>query len=638
MGACEPEPVTDRGWFTEPARRAMLVHTRTFGRYTGDEPAVRSEKLYSEINTLGRYSVTKNIEVTVVDTAGVPVPRADVRYLLYNYAEFYPLASLKSDNIGISRFTTGLGSLLIWADDGSQYGFTLASPSDTSVLVTISSIHSSVTINADLFAPPLLTPFPGIEEVLVIQNNLMLNKEDSIRQSRINSWMTDVSASELSSSSGIAEEHITKLLHSSMGNYKEIASFISGAGRKADLALRLLENISEKDLRDTPHDILNDHLANVIMKPDTMEEQFYDKWILSPRVDNEILTPFRSALKNIPEDLYGSFAARPEEIAAWIDTAITVNDTDNYYGTPVVPAGVMKLRAADRHSRDIFFVALSRTMGHAARLAPGTGRPQYHEESEWHDVHFSDDIRATGEKGYVTFFSEEKTPVPQYHIHFTLAVLENGRYKTLDYGDEVKINDLPGRLPLAPGRYMLTTGNRDENGNVLASVSFLDLLPGEDARVEVKLRDKEDKTLSAGKIDLERTIPVQTGEKIDLKALAGKGIVLIWIEPGKEPTRHILNDLPQMKKEFDVWGGNFIFLFNPATTPGSFKPEEIKGMPGKSIFTPDKDLTLMLSSLGGAAADHPLPVVACCDSIGNILFLSEGYRIGTGEQILKNIR
>jgi hypothetical protein len=93
-----------------------------------------------------------------------------------------------------------------------------------------------------------------------------------------------------------------------------------------------------------------------------------------------------------------------------------------------------------------------------------------------------------------------------------------------------------------------------------------------------------------------------------------------------------------MKKEFDVWGGNFIFLFNPATTPGSFKPEEIKGMPGKSIFTPDKDLTLMLSSLGGAAADHPLPVVACCDSIGNILFLSEGYRIGTGEQILKNIR
>jgi hypothetical protein len=331
-------------------------------------------------------------------------------------------------------------------------------------------------------------------------------------------------------------------------------------------------------------------------------------------------------------------AARPEAIAAWIDTAVTVTETENYYGTPVVPAGVMKLRTADRHSRDIFFVALCRTTGHAARLAPGTGRPQYNEAGEWHDVLFSDDIMATGEKGYVTFFSGEKSLVPQYHIHFTLAVLENGRYKTLDYGYEVKINDLPGRLPLAPGRYMLTTGNRDENGNVLASVSFFDLSPGEDAMVEVKLRHKEEKTLSAGKINLERPIPSLKGEKFDLKSLADKGIVLIWIEPGKEPTRHILNDLPQLKKEFDDWGGNFILLVDPATTSMSFKPEEIKGLPGKSIFAPDKDLTMMLSSLGGGAADHPLPVVVCCDSIGNILFLSEGYRIGTGEQILKNIR
>lgn len=278
-----------------------------------------------------------------------------------------------------------------------------------------------------------------------------------------------------------------------MGNYRAIASFIAHAGDKADLAIRLLENVSEKDLRDTPENVLNDHLDYAPEKPVMMDDQFFDMYILSPRVDNEILTPFRSALKNIPEELPGSFAAGPEEITGWIDTAVTVTETDNYYGTPVIPGGVLKLRSADRHSRDIFFVALCRTIGHPARLAPGTGRPQYHMAGEWYDVFFSDDIRPTGENGYVTFFSEEKSPVPQYHIHFTLAVLENGRYKTLDYGYEVKINDLPGRLPLAPGRYMLTTGNRDENGNVLASVSFFDLSPGENATVEVKLRHKMDK-------------------------------------------------------------------------------------------------------------------------------------------------
>lgn len=493
MGACEPEPVTDRGWFTEPARRAMLVHTKAFGRYTGDEPVVKREKLFSEINTLGRYSVTKNIEVSVVDTTGVPVPRASVRYLLFNYAEFYPLASLKSDNNGTSSFTTGLGSLLIWADDGSRYGFTLAAPEDTTVKVTLSSVHSYAAINADLFAPEEPEPFPAVDEQLVMQNNLLLSSEDSIRQSYISSWMSDVSAGDISSSTGIAEDRITKVLGTSMGNYRAIASFISGAGEKADLAIRLLENVSEKDLRDTPEAVLDDHLANAPEKPAMMDEQFFDMWILSPRVDNEILTPFRSALKKMPEALSGNLTAGPEEIAAWIDTAITVTETDNYYGTPVIPAGVMKLRYADRHSRDILFVTLCRTTGYAARLAPGTGRPQYHKEGEWHDVFFSDDIRPTVEKGYVTFFSGEKSPVPLYHIHFTLAVLENGRYKTLDYGYEVKINDLAGRLPLATGRYMLTTGNRDEKGNVLASVSFFDLSPGEDARVEVILRHSEER-------------------------------------------------------------------------------------------------------------------------------------------------
>jgi transglutaminase-like putative cysteine protease len=110
MGACEPEPVPDRGWFTEPARRAMLIHTRAFGRYNGTEPLVRNDKLYSEINVLDRYAPVKKLRVTVTDSTGVPVPGAEVGYLLYNYAEFYPLARLKCNAAGESIFTTGKGS------------------------------------------------------------------------------------------------------------------------------------------------------------------------------------------------------------------------------------------------------------------------------------------------------------------------------------------------------------------------------------------------------------------------------------------------------------------------------------------------------------------------------------------------
>ena len=115
MGACEPEPVLDRGWFTEPARRAMLVHTKSFGASLGNENAINRYKNYTDVNNLSKYAVTKKIFVKVLDKDEYPVKDAKVEYQLYNYAEFYPLAVVPTDENGISRFETGLGDLLIWA-------------------------------------------------------------------------------------------------------------------------------------------------------------------------------------------------------------------------------------------------------------------------------------------------------------------------------------------------------------------------------------------------------------------------------------------------------------------------------------------------------------------------------------------
>ena len=40
LGACEPEPDLNMGWFAGPAKRAMLVHTRAYGYYFGNEPVI----------------------------------------------------------------------------------------------------------------------------------------------------------------------------------------------------------------------------------------------------------------------------------------------------------------------------------------------------------------------------------------------------------------------------------------------------------------------------------------------------------------------------------------------------------------------------------------------------------------------
>jgi hypothetical protein len=296
------------------------------------------------------------------------------------------------------------------------------------------------------------------------------------------------------------------------------------------------------------------------------------------------------------------------------------------------------LRRADSHSRDIFTVALCRNAGVPARLAPGTGRPQYHVNGRWHNVWFDDEEIPSGSVGYITFSSDLADPVPEYHVHFSLARIDRGKYQTLKYEYGTRVSDMSKLIPLDPGQYMLTTGNRDENGNVLSSLTFFTLAPGEEKTVAVRLRELEETSAISGTADLAGELRLISGGTLSPLSVAEKGLVFIWIEPGREPTRHILNDLPRLKSEFDAWGGYFIFLTDPERTPPGFSTDQISGTAENTLFAEDSGLAFMASALGTGSSGRPMPVVLCCDSTGNILFSSEGYRIGTGEQILKKIR
>lgn len=67
LGACEPEPVLNLGWFNGPAYRGMLMHTKAFGRYNGPEEVMEETDAYTEINVIDNYAPTAKAYVTVVD-------------------------------------------------------------------------------------------------------------------------------------------------------------------------------------------------------------------------------------------------------------------------------------------------------------------------------------------------------------------------------------------------------------------------------------------------------------------------------------------------------------------------------------------------------------------------------------------
>ncbi len=123
MGACEPDTDLDRGWFSEPSQRTMLIHTRTYGHYFGTEEVLDAQDRFSELNLTANYAVTKQITVQVNNGDGTPANSAKVEFKLYNYAEFYPLATILTDNMGAAKFTTGLGDLMVWASRDGYFAF-----------------------------------------------------------------------------------------------------------------------------------------------------------------------------------------------------------------------------------------------------------------------------------------------------------------------------------------------------------------------------------------------------------------------------------------------------------------------------------------------------------------------------------
>ncbi len=495
MGACEPEPVLDRGWFTEPARRAMLVHTKSFGAYMGDENIINKHINYTNVNNLDKYAVTKKIFVKVINKDDAPVSNALVEFQLYNYAEFYPLAVIPTDENGVCQFETGLGDLLIWAHKDDDFDFKKISvnETDTLKLKLNNELNGRSSIDLDLDVPIVRSALPGPAQELIEQNSERINKENIIRQKYIDSWMKPADAKALAITLHIDSARVVRIIDRSMGNYKEISLFLSETPDSLlKFALSLLEILPDKDLRDVKRSTLSDHLRNSLLHRSIGAEagnKMFLEYILNPRIANELLIPWRHYfLTKLPSQLVIKASGDPAIIIQYLNEKIIIADDENYYNTPITPVGVNELKVSDSGSRAICFVAICRSLGIPSRLEPGRNVPQYFFNKKWNDVYFSDQKQPDQNKGYLKLQSTDTKPVPEYYIQFTLARFERGRYNTLEYDYNKKITSFTEELPLPPGHYMLVTGNRLSDSKILSNISFFELSENEHKTVDVKIR------------------------------------------------------------------------------------------------------------------------------------------------------
>ncbi|MCR5179783.1 MAG: transglutaminase-like domain-containing protein [Bacteroidaceae bacterium] len=664
LGACEPEPVLDMGWFNESASRGMLMHTRVFGDYQGPEEVVGREYSQTEINVTKNYAPTRKIIVEVLDEKGRPVSGADVEFKLYNYAEYYTVARKSTDSLGRARLTAGLGDMLVWATAPSATSSSstrkggVAFQQVSFATDSLVRLHLSPTLPdslaqglpIDVTPPKAKASAPIINTKLRAENNRQLALEDSIRRAYE------------------ATMHDSR----SRGNYQTIKAFRDSAAclGKSEAAEDLITILPDKDLQDATLDVLLDNLPvgqTHYADSGTTEGIPADirlPYQLSPRIERERLTAFKQPLRRA----FKNYTV--EKLIAWTRDNIQLVDDQNPRNLRMQPLGVYRNRVADALGRDIFFVAACRALDIPARIHEINGKVQYYGATDsiyyWHDVSFEpvkprkNTAQPSSQQGTLrlTFVPTPRLPDVKYYTHFTLSQInEHQQPQLLTFPEEATFkNTFATGTPLDAGTYLLTTGVRMANGSVRSLLRTFTIAPDSITTLPLELREATDAVAVIGSLNaenlyqplsLEEDSVFVSGSPTSLLATCGRGYyVLGLIAPNQEPTTHALLDLALVRDELKGWRRKIVLLFDDAEAARRFNfalftsptTADNKRLPSTVVWGHDLQGTIkaeIMEQLHLTSA--AMPIFLICDSFNRVVFVQQGYTIGLGGQLLKVI-
>ena len=620
LGACEPEPVLDLGWFNEPASRALLLHTRVFGNYDGPEEVISRNDYFTEINVVDNYGKTAKTTFTVVDADGTPQPGLTVEFKIYNYAEFCTVVRKTTDENGQTWLTSGLGCMMAYAAKDGHFGFQVFKSGEQDE-VTITLDHQEGTEDSfefDMVPPEPSALSPEVTPEMRAENDSRVHYEDSLR----NAYIADCKKAQQEIIGNTGNKTLGSIYEKAWGNYQTIADFVKYAQDKQQeiKAVNLLSNISDKDLRDISLEVLKDHLDHtpgLEQSIISMPPEHYEQYILSPRISNEMIVPWRQALAGFfPEEERREYHDNPVLLVDWVKRNITVNDESNPQRIPISPLGVMNARKADRHSRDIFFVAMARSLGIAAQINPVNGNVQYYSKNQWINVDFEATEPNNAKTGYLDLRYEKpiaSVTDPKYYTHFSIKKFDGNSFRLLAYDakdpgidDGLTLSTFDHPTPLDEGYYILTSGTRLEDGTALTHSEFFTITAGETTQVNLILRQPQAKTEILGQLQA----------KPDFVKTEGC-YILGYLDRDSEPTTHALLDIEAFKDRFEE-SGTPVFL----CYANEDQDEVLWNNLAESLHLNKKTL----------------PVFIIANEKNEVVFFKQGYTIGLGEQLYQSLR
>ncbi|MGV8984046.1 transglutaminase domain-containing protein [Clostridium sp.] len=655
LGACEPEPVLDKGWFSAAASRAMVIHSRVFSDYFKNEDVISKNKAVITINCISRYADSKALYVKVVNSKNKPIEGVGVRFEILNYSEFTPIARLHTDEKGLAHINIGLGIIAIHVVKNDRFICRIVDTKVSSEIIF--NIDNAVDYEEEMSGLDIDIVPPSDKMVLacdITEDDKITHKKrfeycNTVREEKTNKIVATI---DKVGYLGKYDSEIRNILLSAMGNYKSILEFLNYHHDDEDLKKRinLLMCLSVKDYVDSECSILNSHINNTTGFEANYPEEIYYKYVLCPRIYLEEITDFRKFIINyFAGDLKDNFIKNPMKVWNYIEECITELPEYEYEELYATPAEVIKIRRGSHMSKKILFVAVCRSLGIPARINSSDLSIEYYKhcnESNGEFIKVEDKYNSVNSHILINNTGKAKLT---YYQNWTIALLENGAYRTLVLDKDI-LEDNKASISVTSGHYRILTSNRLPNGIIFAVMYTFEVKLKETKAINIRLRNAKISDMLEN-YELQdfnlRDINRNVVHASDL--IKDEKNIIIWIEEGKEPTEHILNEMIEMHQDFIDIKRQIIFVLRDAFAKQNRTLQRVYGLI-PSIKTYYDDFFESVNTIARRMYLDPdkLPLVLVsnncnnsCDITNNcinVIYACSGYSVGLGDMLVKIIK
>lgn len=640
LGACEPEPVMDKGWFTSPAQRGMLIHARVFSNLVSEPYITNKTPVMTQVNILSNYTEIKPLTIKVTD--GNPVEGARVRFELINYGELFPLATIATDKDGVVEFQTGLGDLVVHVYKDSKYMYQKVDMRITNEPVTFdwnnAVLSETESFDIDMCAPVALPIIePDVTDSMEQKHKEMMEQGVKIRKAYEATFIRGEKAKVFAAGFTSNQDEIEKLISDSNGNYLEIARFLYTEKLSLELRVMLLSSLRKKDLSDITCDILEEHLESAVKYKDDFQDDIFSQFVLCPRAHSEMITEYREYItKYFTKAQAEKFRKNPVAVYDFIEKEIEDCKDLDYATISASPAGLLDLKIGSEISRKILFVAICRTFGIPARISRIDGSIEYYKDGEFVAISTNKDAEPVRDCKLVLTKCSSDVQF-EYNRNLTVALLSDGVYYTMGLGNVTFCGDKVEYM-LQEGNYRILTSNRMPNGDVLASAQFVKLEHGKEYQVTIALR--EDRHIEKGIALPQIMLKYDNSEISQVDIVTNKKQVIAWLGEGKEPTEHLLNEMLEQQDEFCKYSDQIVFVLKDEH---SYTNKTLAVAHGKikmklayAVNSFDDDVNTLFDSL--SITTQKLPLVMVLNEEKEAIFSTSSYNVGTGGMLLKLLR